>query len=175
MDSRLVKSGLTFDQLLSKFVKKKAGSSDRPAKRPCTPIQEQQQVRLIGPPHKSEKMEGHTIQLRPNIPAWTPPPPCLLMPYQYTYVPPPYASNQMWGMPPYPFGMPRYPAWGAPQASVFNRLAPPVQDRLSATQSGHQAQAQQDCRTTWPQRSTNLTGGIYLQQLRERQKRTSSK
>jgi hypothetical protein len=104
-------------------------------------------------------MEGHTIQLRPNIPAWRPPPPYLPMTYQYTYVPTPYAPNQMWGMPPYPFWMPQYPAWGAPQASVFNRLAPPVQDRLSATQSGHQAQAQQDCRTTRPQRPTNLAGG----------------
>jgi hypothetical protein len=31
---RLVKSGLTFGQLLSKYVKKKAGPSDRPPKRP---------------------------------------------------------------------------------------------------------------------------------------------
>jgi hypothetical protein len=51
------------------------------------------------------------------------------------------------------------PRLGAPQASVFNRLAPPVQDRLSDTQSGHQAQAQQDCRTTRPQRPTNPAGG----------------
>jgi hypothetical protein len=65
----------------------------------------------------------------------------------------------MWGMPPYPFGVPQYPAWGTSQVSVFNRLAPPVQDRLSATQSGHQAQAQQDCRTTRPQRPTNPIGG----------------
>jgi hypothetical protein len=63
------------------------------------------------------------------------------------------------GMPPYPFGMPQYPAWGAPQTSVFNRLAPPVQDRLSAAQSGHQAQAQHDCWTAWPQRPTNPAGG----------------
>jgi hypothetical protein len=62
-------------------------------------------------------------------------------------------------MPPYPFGMPQYPAWGAPQTSVFNRLAPPVQDRLSAAQSGHQAQAQHDCWTAWPQRPTNPAGG----------------
>jgi hypothetical protein len=48
---------------------------------------------------------------------------------------------------------------GAPQASVFNRLSPLVQDRLSTTQSGHQAQAQQDCRTTRPQRPTNPAGG----------------
>jgi hypothetical protein len=78
--------------------------------------------------------------LRPNIPAWTPPPPYPPMPYPYTYMPPPYVPNQMWGMPPYSFGMPQYPAWGAPQTSVFNRLAPPAQDRLSAAQSGHQAQ-----------------------------------
>jgi hypothetical protein len=71
---RLVKSGLTFDQLLSKYVKKKAGPSDRPAKRPRSPIHEQHQVRPIGPPHQSEEMEGHTVQLRPNIPTWTPPP-----------------------------------------------------------------------------------------------------
>jgi hypothetical protein len=32
------------------------------------------------------------------------------------------------------------PRLGAPQTSVFDRLAPPVQDRLSAPQSGHQAQ-----------------------------------
>jgi hypothetical protein len=119
---RLVKTGLTFDQLLSKYVKKKAGPSDRPTKRPHSPIHEQRQVRPIGPPHQSEEMKGHTVQVRPNIPTWTPPPPYPPMPY--------------------PFGMPQYPAWGAPQTSVFDRLAPPVQDRLSAAQSGHQAQAQ---------------------------------
>jgi hypothetical protein len=124
--SRLVKTGLTFDQLLSEYVKKKTNPSDRPAKRPRSSIHEQHQVRPIGPPHQLEKMEGHTVQLRPNIPAWAPPPPYLPIPYPYTYIPPPYAPNQMWGMPPYPFGMPQYPAWGAPQTSVFNRLAPPV-------------------------------------------------
>jgi hypothetical protein len=41
---------------------------------------------------------------------------------------------------------------GAPQSSVFDRLAPPVQDRLSAPQSDHQTQAHQDCRTTRPQK-----------------------
>jgi hypothetical protein len=121
-------------------VKKKAGPRDRPAKRPRSPVHEQHQVRPIGPPHQSEEMKGHTMQLRPNIPAWTPPPPYPPMPYPYTYMPPPYVPNQMWGMPPYSFGMPQYPAWGAPQTSVFNRLAPPAQDRLSAAQSGHQAQ-----------------------------------
>jgi hypothetical protein len=171
----LVKIGPTFDQLLSKYVKKKADPSDRPAKRPLSPIHEQRQVRLIGPPHQSEEMKGHTVQLRPNIPTWTPPPPYPPMTYPYTYIPPPYAPNQMWGMSPYSFGMPQYPAWGAPQTSVFNRLAPPIQDRLSAAQSGHQAQAQQDCQTTRPPRPTNLAGGICLQQLKERQKRTSSK
>jgi hypothetical protein len=52
---RLVKSGLTFDQLLSKYVKKKAGPSDRPAKQPRSPIREQYQVRPMGPPHQSKK------------------------------------------------------------------------------------------------------------------------
>jgi hypothetical protein len=51
------------------------------------------------------------------------------------------------------------PCLGAPQTSVFDMLAPPVQDRLSAAESGHRAQAQQDCRTTRPLRPTNLTGG----------------
>ena len=53
----------------------------------------------------------------------------------------------------------KYPAWGPPQTSVFNRLTPLVQDRLRAPQSGPRAQAQQDCRTTWPQRLTNPAGG----------------
>jgi hypothetical protein len=140
-------------------VKKKVGYSNRPAKQPRSPIHEQHQVGPIGPPHQSEEMEGHIVQLRPNIPAWTPPPPYPPMPYPYTYIPLPYVPNQMWGMPPYPFGMPQYPTWGAPQTSVFNRLAPPVKDRLSTAQSGHQAQAQQDFRTTRPQRPTNPAGG----------------
>jgi hypothetical protein len=55
--------------------------------------------------------------------------------------------------------MPQYSAWGAPQTSVFDRLTPPVQDRLSNAQSGHQAQTQQDCRTTQPPRPTNPAGG----------------
>jgi hypothetical protein len=156
---RLVKTGPTFDQLLSKYVKKKAGPRDRPAKRPRSPIHEQRQLRPIGPPHQSEEMKGHTVQLRPNIPAWTPPPSYPPMPYPYTYMPPPYVLNQMWGMPPYSFGMPQYPTWGAPQTSVFNRLAPTAQDRLSVAQSGHQAQTQQDCRTTRPLRPTNPEGG----------------
>jgi hypothetical protein len=112
---RLVKPGPTFDQLLSKYVKKKAGPSNRPAKRPHSPIHEQRQVRPIGSPHQSEEMKGHTVQLRPNILTWTPPPPYSSMPYPYTYLSPPYVPNQMWGMPPYPFGMPQYPAWGHPK------------------------------------------------------------
>jgi hypothetical protein len=113
---RLVKTDPTFDQLLSKYVKKKAGPSDWPAKRPRSPIHEQRQVRPIGPPHQLEQMKGHTVQLRPNIPAWTPPP-YPLMPYPYTYLPPPYVPNQMWGMPPYPVGM-QYPAWGTPNICI---------------------------------------------------------
>jgi hypothetical protein len=51
------------------------------------------------------------------------------------------------------------PRLGAPQTSVLDRLTPPVQDRLRAPQSGPRAQAQQDCRTTRPQRLTNPAGG----------------
>jgi hypothetical protein len=41
------------------------------------------------------------------------------MPYPYTYIPPPYVPNQMWGMPPYSFGMPQYPAWeGTPNICI---------------------------------------------------------
>jgi hypothetical protein len=78
---RLVRSGPAFDQLFSKYVKKKADPSDRPAKRPRSPTQERQQVRPIGPPHRLERMIGHNVQLRPNIPAWTPPSPYPPMPY----------------------------------------------------------------------------------------------
>jgi hypothetical protein len=136
---RLVKSSPTFDQLLSKYVKKKAGPSDRPPKRSRLPTQVRQQVRPIGPPHQSERTGGHNVQLRPYVPAWTPPPPYPPMPHPYTYIPPPYVPDQMWGMPPYPFGMPQYPAWGAPQTSVFNKLTSPVQYRLRASQSGPRA------------------------------------
>jgi hypothetical protein len=48
---------------------------------------------------------------------------------------------------------------GAPQTSVFDRLAPPVQDRLSVAQSSHQAQTQQECWSTRPRRPTNPAGG----------------
>jgi hypothetical protein len=158
---QLVKTSPTFDQLLSKYVKKKADPSDRPPKRSRLPIQERQQVRPIEPPHQSERTGGHNVQLRPNVHAWTPPLPYTPMSYHYTYKPPPlYIPNQMWGMAPYPFGTPQYSAWGAPQSSVFARLTPPVQDRLRAPQSGSRAQAQQDCRTTRPQRLTNPAGGI---------------
>jgi hypothetical protein len=104
-----------FRSIIVQICEKKASPSDRPAKRPRSPIREQCQVRPIGTPHQSEEMEGHTVQLRPNIPTWTPPPPYPPMPYSYTYLPPPYVPNQMWGMPPCPFGMPQYPAWGHPK------------------------------------------------------------
>jgi hypothetical protein len=157
---QLVKTSPIFDQLLSKYVKKKAGPSDRPPKRSRLPTQERQQVRPIGPPHQSERTGGHNVQLRPNVHTWTTPLPYTPMSYHYTYIPPPpYIPNQMWGMPPYPFGTPQYSAWGPPQSSVFARLTPPVQDRLRAPQSGPQAQAQQDCRTTRPQRLTNPAVG----------------
>jgi hypothetical protein len=93
-DGRLVKSSPTFDQLLSKYVKKKVGPSDRPPKRPRLPTQERQQVRPIGPPHQSERTRGHNVQLRPNAPAWTPPPPHTPMSCHYTYIPLPlYIPN----------------------------------------------------------------------------------
>jgi hypothetical protein len=80
----------------------------------------------------------------------------------YTYIPPlPYIPYQMWGAPPYLFGIPQYPAWGAPQSSVFDRLTPPIQDRLRAPQSGPRAQAQQDCQMTRPQRLTK-PGGEHI-------------
>jgi hypothetical protein len=143
--SRLVKSSPTFDQLLSKYVKKKAGPSDCPPKRPRLPTQERQQVRPIGPPRQSERTRGHNVQLIPNAPACTLPPPHTPMPCHYTYIPlPPYIPNQMWGVPQYPFGIPQYPAWGAPQSSIFDRLTPPVQDRLKAPQSGSRARALSD-------------------------------
>jgi hypothetical protein len=63
------------------------------------------------------------------------------------------------GAPPYPFRIPQYPAWGAPQSSIFDRLTPSVQDRLKAPQSGSRAWAQQDCRTTRTQRPINPAGG----------------
>jgi hypothetical protein len=91
---RLVKYSPTFDQLLSKYVKKKAGPSDRPPKRPHLPTQERQQVRPIGPPHQLERTGGHNVQLRPNAPTWTPPPPHTPMSCHYTYIAPlPYILN----------------------------------------------------------------------------------
>jgi hypothetical protein len=89
-----------------------------------------------------QRTGGHNVQLRPNVPAWTPPPPYSPMPYPYTYIPPPYVPNQMhatisiWDA--------TVPRLGAPQTSVFNMLTSPVQDRLGAPQSGPRAQAQQD-------------------------------
>jgi hypothetical protein len=128
-DGWLIKSSLTFDQLLSKYVKKKNDPSDWPPRRPRLPTQERKRVRPIGPPCQSERAEGHNVQLRPNVPAWTPSPPYTPISCHYTYIPPlPYIPNQMWGMPPYPFGIPQYPAWGAPQSSIYDRLVPPIQD-----------------------------------------------
>ena len=137
---RLVKFSPTFDQLLSKYVKKE-GRPQRPATKATslTP-QVRQQVRSIGPRHQSKRTGGHNAQLRPDVPAWTPPPPHTPMTCHYTYIPLlPYIPNQMWGTPPYPFGIPQYPAWGAPQSPIFDRLTPPVQDRLRAPQSGPRA------------------------------------
>jgi hypothetical protein len=51
-------------------------------------------------------MTSHNVQLRPNIPTWTPPLSYPPGPYQYTYMPLPYALNQIWGMPPIHLGCP---------------------------------------------------------------------
>jgi hypothetical protein len=51
------------------------------------------------------------------------------------------------------------PRLGASQTSIFDRLTPPVQDRLRAPQSGLRAQTQQDCQTTRPPKVTNPVGG----------------
>jgi hypothetical protein len=103
---RPVKSSPTFDQLISKYVKKKASKNDRPPKRPHSPTQERQQIRPIGPSHQSERSADHNVQLRPNVPASTPPPLYPPMSYQYAYIPPPYVPSQIWGMPLYPYGIP---------------------------------------------------------------------
>jgi hypothetical protein len=50
----------------------------------------------------------------------------------------------------YPYGMPQHSSWGI-QTSMF--------DRLSAPQSGPQAQVHQECRNPQPQRPTNPAGG----------------
>jgi hypothetical protein len=54
---QLVKVGPTFDQLLSKYVKKKVGPSDWLAKRPRSPTQERRQVRPIG--HLTNRKRQH--------------------------------------------------------------------------------------------------------------------
>jgi hypothetical protein len=91
---RLVKSGPTFDQLLSKYVKKKASPSDRPIKRPRSPTQERPHARPIGSSHQLEESTQHDIHLRPNVSTRTPPPPYPHVPYQYAYLLPPYVPNK---------------------------------------------------------------------------------
>jgi hypothetical protein len=113
--SRLVKASLTFDQLLSQYMKKKANQSDRPAKRARSPTEERLQVKPIESFHQSEESAHNDIHSRPNVPTWTPPPSYPPMPHQYAYLPPLYSPNQMWDMPLYPYGMPQYPAWGHPK------------------------------------------------------------
>jgi hypothetical protein len=63
------------------------------------------------------------------------------------------------------------PRLGAPQTSVFDRLAPPVQDRLSAAESGHQAQPNKIAGLLGLQGRPIRQGGICLQQLKEQQKK----
>jgi hypothetical protein len=94
---RMVKVGPTFDQLLSKYVKKRVGLNDRLAKRPHSPSRK----RHVG----SIESPKNNVQLIPNIPVWAPPPQYAHVPYHYAYPPPLYALNQMWGMPLYLYGM----------------------------------------------------------------------
>jgi hypothetical protein len=42
---------------------------------------------------------------------------------------------------------------------MFDRITPLVQDRLGVSQSGQQAQSQQECWSPQPQRLINLEGG----------------
>jgi hypothetical protein len=95
------------------------GPINQPAKRPHSPSHE----RHVG----SIESRKDNVQLIPNIPTWKPPPPYPHVSYQYTYLPPPYVPDQMWGLPPYPYGMPEFPIWGTLNFCI-DRLAPPVQD-----------------------------------------------
>jgi hypothetical protein len=92
------------------------------------------------------------------------------MPYQYAYVPPPYAPNQMWGMPPYPFGMPQYPAWGGTPSICIQQVdtssTRPI-ERHSKRSPGTSPARLPDYSTAKADQSGR---GIYLQQPRERQK-----
>jgi hypothetical protein len=81
----LVKVSTTFDQLLSKYVKNKAGPNNRPAKRPHSPHYKRQ-VGSIEPPKNN-------VQLVTNVPTWTPPPLYQPVPYQYAYLLPPYVQT----------------------------------------------------------------------------------
>jgi hypothetical protein len=74
-----------------------------------------QHVRPIRPSHQLKESVHNDIHLRPNVPTRIPPPPFPPVSYQYAYLPTLYVSNQMWAMPLYPFGIPRYHAWGHPK------------------------------------------------------------
>lgn len=104
-----------------------------------------QESDLVRPSHQARpnKLARVIVQLTPQTPSWSPPyppqhPPMPYPPqfsYPYTCPPPPCLPPQMRGMPMiyphYPYGTPPYPTWGTSQTSVFDRLAPLVQDRLS--------------------------------------------
>jgi hypothetical protein len=95
---RLVKADPTFDKLLSKYVKKMPSPNNRPSQKLRSPTQQRRHVRQIRSSHQSEESARNDIQLRPNVPTWTPPPPYPLVLYQYAYLPPLYVPNQMWGI-----------------------------------------------------------------------------
>jgi hypothetical protein len=80
---RLIKAVPTFDQLLSKYVNKRVGHYDRPAKQPHLPTQTRQ-AKSIGSSRQTRpnKSARNIVQLAPKTPAWTPP-------SHYTYIYPP--------------------------------------------------------------------------------------
>jgi hypothetical protein len=78
------------------------------------------------------------IHIGPNVPTRTPPPPYPHVPYQYAYLPTLYVSQSNVRHATVPVWDAIVPRLGVPQTSVFDRLAPPVQDRLGSPQSGQQ-------------------------------------
>jgi hypothetical protein len=64
------------------------------------------------------------------------------------------------------------PRLGAPQTFVFNRLASPVQDRLSTTHLVSRHKSSKIAGPLGRKGRPIREGGIYLQQPRERQRRT---
>jgi hypothetical protein len=99
------------------------------------------------------------------------------VPYQYAYLLPPYVLNRCGACHHILMGC-HVSHLGGPQTFIFDRLAPPVQDRLSPPQSSHQAHVQQGCRTTRTQSPANPAGGMerkYPRAPKEQQMEISSR